>query len=516
MDSKFHKKIRRVVTGAQLTPELSRELSLELESYFYEKERDLQFKGVKPTAIEQQMEAEFGEEESIAKNFQRVHSHPFYSFIQSFMKDDTRPYLFENIFVFLLLLLVFHNFLWDMNLRLETNVWDDPLLISLVMLMVLLGLGFLLAARMFLGKTQAQKTVGILLALITLGHGVFAFSLLDGTILPQNPFTTITDQDLIDDPEDYDEWDEAPWISYENETEGYTISLPMSYMAFYENGSDLAKNLTGLEEEISSFGPAWASNASHIGIEVFDAYNATDKSQEETWSDYYIRTRLSDKAMTAEKDIEDNETFHAILSKITLKEELYMGDLRKDLLLVEKNNRLYSFLYTADDAIHQSILFGGGLGFFVPEDRIVWTRYANPACPYSLELPDYWGGFFGMGRFEELATIEDEDCWLEGFRAPDGEDQTVGVEWMKTTSIDDYIDFRFADREDTSILGQEDLTWQYLPARKVAIERLNDLGEIEGRETVLLIQVQGNVLAFTYHAGFPIEDHIIESIIVNK
>lgn len=86
MASRYHKKIQAVLKEADLSKKRSEDLRKELESYFYEKEMDLRFNGMKTKDIQISIQKDFGDEKLIGSTFQLVHKFSVHSFLKLYMK----------------------------------------------------------------------------------------------------------------------------------------------------------------------------------------------------------------------------------------------------------------------------------------------------------------------------------------------------------------------------------------------------------------------------------------------
>lgn len=85
-DSKYEPKIQKILQEANLPKSLSKDLRKELESYFYEKEQDLRFSGMKSDQIEKQIQKDFGDENVVGSTLKLVHALSFSSFLEFYMK----------------------------------------------------------------------------------------------------------------------------------------------------------------------------------------------------------------------------------------------------------------------------------------------------------------------------------------------------------------------------------------------------------------------------------------------
>lgn len=414
MASAFHKKIQAILKEADLSKELTMDLKKELESHFYEKEHALRFSGLKDEEIGKKLIEDFGNDEILAKHLNFVHKKSFYSFIKSLMKNENKPSIFNSVFLFILLLFLYQNTLSDMHTSVviaELSHYsgdfgytsDHENQFKFFILFLLLIGSFTLMIRLFRGGALSQKIVSTFLGIIILLQiGLtYSFATTD-TVLYNSTFKSSQPDDLtlIQDPYAYDEPEEAEWPIFINEQDGYQLNLPISYLAYRKDGtSDLAKNFSASsprfepkEGEIVAFGPAYSSDKERIDIEVFDTSNAPDKKENETLKGYYLRTQLGSKKYEIEEvndngfmSAEDSILFDTRVTKISLEKSIKM---RNNILIKEFANRLYVFLYDANNPIHQDIL-----NFHlpsIPEGKTNTVTFDDPSCPFTLQIPDYW------------------------------------------------------------------------------------------------------------------------------
>lgn len=494
-------KIKKILTSADLPKDLSEDLKKELESHFYEKERDLRLSGVSEKEVEQKVEEDFGDEEIVGSYFNFVHKKSFYSLIKALMQNKNKPSIFKTVLLFILLMLFYQNTVFDMATVLELTRGGDLEPFALLqnnfrmwVLGLIFVLSFILVIRLFRGKFLAQKLIAIVLFIVICIEVGITYSLIETNVILPEASRVILDQELIENPQAYYDRNKMEWANFYNEADGYQLNLPQSYLVYRKDGSsDLIRyffpnSRTGFKPEageIVAFGPAYADDQEMIDVQVFDTDNTPDKKEDETWLNYYLSTQLDGKkyAIQGENEngtisLEDN-VLHAIrVTEVTLEEPMKM---KHNLVLWQFSNRLYAFLYDAKNSAHQEILRGQSV--HVPEGKMDWVTFDQPSCPFTINLPSDWGvlkqnplsPFIDSSKGQEVLDLENNfiplnqgtDCHFSGFGRSDF-DLALSVDLVEGSPVEDYF-----KSKNLGVQLEGNTTWQDLPAKKILLETIS-------------------------------------------
>lgn len=470
----FDKKINQILKEANLPKALSDDLRKELESYFYEKEQDLKSSGLKSDDIQKHLSQDFGDADMIGRTLQFVHKKSFYSFIKSLMKNQHKPYIFETTLLLTILYFLHRSILSDSAIRTTIASFyrefgfynEDVRLISFLIIL----LALILVIRLYRGGEISQKIASMVLSIAIVGSfGYNYFSPEQSSLAYQNKINSISDQDLIENPEKFDESSEAYPIQFYNEKDGYSLSLPLSYMVFRQDGtSDLVKYFTFPKPiytpepgEIVAFGPAYSSDKERIDVKVFDLDNSPDKTADETWKDYYLRTQLKNRDYQIEPVELEGFFGNMPAQKLPNVHTVHLSKplkIRQDILVQEYNNRLYTFLHNAKNPLHKEIL-GIGAGVHVPEEKINWITFDLPECPFTLKIPDYWeqGYIAENGEHIDMDKCESPAFVSEGYG--------LYTKNVKTQNLENYL-----ESEKMEIIAIGEAEWEGLPAKRFLVK----------------------------------------------
>ena len=513
MASKYHQKIKQVVKEADLPKALSEDLKKELESHFYEKEHDLRFSGLKGDEIEKQLSKDFGDEEFVAKHLNFVHKKSFYSFIKSLMKNENKPSIFNTVFLFILVFFLYQNTAWDMatqvqmaNLNGGFRTFGEGGVINLGLFLIL---NFILILRLFKGGAISQKIVASILFIVMLGQIFYSYTLVTRSIIIWDDPANIPEHELVENADQYDEREEAEWIIFNNEKEGYSLNLPLSYFAFRSDGtSDLTKYFSPPNAffepklgEIIAFGPAFSADKDRINVKVFDADNSLDKKENETWTNYYLRTQLEGKKYKLESRngtgfFDENIVFDLGVDVI-LENEIQM---RKNIWLFEGSNRLYAYLYDAQNPINREVL--SGISHWVPVEKEKWVTYDNPNCPFAINLPDHWKIY---NDDQKSRTLDYKtDCKFKGFGMANS------ISDLDFDLVEGTLDTYFKAQNLTLKL-EGDTEWQGFPAKRLLF------GSLVSKGAAFAMELEENKwLIFRYSSHYPLIDKILNSLEIRK
>lgn len=463
---------------ADLPPDQAEDLRRELESYFYEKELDLELSGVPIIQIQQHLEADFGDEAVVATYLKYVHKKSFYHFITSLMKNKFKPSIFETVVLFVIIFYLYQNFLisfrqahlLDFYGMARSSIYVFPLLFLMNITLII---------RLFLGKSVVQKAVAVLLFLILIP------SIFQTRMLLKTPtHVQVSDQEMLENYEDYDYFINTgsfDSLGYRSEKYGYQFRIPEGWMAYMSDGSSAFwRHLNG-NEDVQSFGPPYGSDSELIDVQVFDSQSAPDKEEGELWVDYYQRVYLkekgieysfnqdylnSDSTQWSEEDQYSFENFYPGYLKLELVEPV---DMKQNIALYSFYNRLYVVYYNASNPVHDQIV-SSPKDFFIPEGKMEWVAFDHSSCPFSLKIPitwipfviegDYYGSSYG-GSSIDINGIQ--DCEFSGFDIVTGE--MVIFEHLKDSAIGTYFEER-----DVEIVRSGETMWQDLPAKRLLLQ----------------------------------------------
>lgn len=476
MPPSFHNKIQHILKSADLPKDLSEDLKKELESHFYEKERDLRLSGVSEEEVEQKVEEDFGDEEIVGSYFNFVHKKSFYSLIKTLMQNKNKPSIFYTVVLFIFLILFFQTILLDMATVLQLsadNVFDAFIAsemnqFRMAALVLVFITSLTLVVRLYRGGEFSQKLVSVILSLLIFTEIGITYSFLHS--LPNND---ISDEELIQNPEAYDESHEADWVNFYNENDGYQFNLPQSYLAYRKDGtSDLVKyfypyakvGFKPEEGEIVAFGPAYASDKEMIDVQVFDADNSPDKKEDETWIEYYSRTELQNNVIQKEPVAVEGFFDDGTLISVPGVNRIYLSTplkKRQAIFTKEYNDRFYVFLYDDQNNIHREIL-GVNIEAFSPEKKMKWVTFNDIFCPFVIQIPDNW-----YTTTNERADFD--ECLPLDFSYGEGRfDMHVKIAETPNLSVRDF--------NGSKIISMGETEWQGMPAKRFLLDR-NAQGE---------------------------------------
>ena len=469
-------KIKKIINAADLPKDLAEDLKKELESHFYEKERDLRLSGVSEEEVEQKVEEDFGDEEIVGSYFNFVHKKSFYSLIKTLMQNKNKPSIFYTVVLFIFLILFFQITIFDFGTAAQMSAegqFDEFVASTLnnyriVALGFILVTSFVLIGRLYRGGALSQKVVSGLLFIVFLGEMGITYSFLNA--LPEVP---ISDHELIQNPQAYYDQNDGEWINFYNEADGYQLNLPQSYLAYRKDGSsDLIKyffpnSRTGFKPEageIVAFGPAYADDQEMIEVQVFDADNSPDKKEDETWLDYYSRTKLQNNFTQKEPVAVEGFFDDGTLITVPGVNRMYLSNplkKRHTIFTKEYNDRFYVFLYDEQNKTHREIL-GVNIGAFTPEKKVKWVTFNESFCPFVIQIPDNWYA-------TEDKSAGFDECLPLDFSYGEGRfDMHVKIAETPNLSTRDF--------NGSKIISMGETEWQGMPAYRFLLDR-NAQGE---------------------------------------